>query len=153
MINSLIGSCFIIPSLTATSKDEAFGEMLNKVVEEGRISKRERTSMKKQLLEREAQGSTGLGNGIAIPHVKTKKLEEHHLVLANSKDGIPFDAIDGQPVHTVFLVMGPADDPEGHLQALRWISTLARNADLRRFVLGAKDEAEIRDLLEEMSPS
>ena len=129
MMDSLIGSCFIIPSLTATSKDQAFAEMLDSVVEEGRISKRERTSMKKRLLDREAQGSTGLGNGIAVPHVKTKKLEEQHLVLANSKEGIPFDAIDGQPVHTIFLVMGPAKDPEGHLQALRWISTLARNAE------------------------
>ncbi|MHC5071994.1 MAG: PTS sugar transporter subunit IIA, partial [Planctomycetota bacterium] len=60
-------------------------------------------------------------------------------------------AIDGQPVHTLFLVMGPANDPEGHLQALRWVSTLARNADFRRFVLSAETEAEIRDLLEEMS--
>ena len=47
--------------------------------------------------------------------------------------------------------MGPSGDPEGHLQVLRWVSTLSRNADFRRFVLNAKSEAEMRDLLEEMS--
>ncbi len=151
MIENLSGSCFIVPCLETTSKEEVFQEMLDRVVEAGHITKRDRTAMKKLLIEREAQGSTGLGNGIAVPHFKTKKLTEHHLVVANSQAGIQFDAIDGQPVHTLFLVMGPADDQEGHLQVLRWVSGLARSADFRRFVLNAKSEAEILDLLEEMS--
>jgi mannitol/fructose-specific phosphotransferase system IIA component (Ntr-type) len=151
MIENLAGSCLIVPRLESTSKEEVFQEMLDKVVEAGHITKRDRTAMKKLLIEREAQGSTGLGNGIAVPHLKSKKLTEHHLVIANSEDGIQFGAIDGQPVHTLFLVMGPADDPESHLQVLRWASSLARSADFRRFVLSATSEAEIRDLLEEMS--
>ncbi len=151
MIENLSGSCFIVLSLQTISKEEVFQEMLDRVVEAGLITKRDRTAMKKLLIEREARGSTGLGNGIAVPHLKAKKLTEHHLVVANSQAGIQFDAIDGQPVHTLFLVMGPADDQEGHLQVLRWVSGLARSADFRRFVLNAKSEAEIRDLLEEMS--
>jgi len=151
MIENLIGSCFIVPSLQTITREEVFEEMLETVVAAGHITKRERTAMKKLLLEREAQGSTGLGNGIAVPHVKSKKLKTHYVVVANSQAGIQFEAIDGRPVHTLFLVIGPTNDPEGHLQALRWVSTLARNADFRRFVLNAKTEAEIRDLLEEMS--
>ena len=151
MIENLIGSCFIVPSLETSTQEEVFEEMLDRVLAAGHITKRDRTAMKKLLVEREAQGSTGLGNGIAVPHMKSKKLKEHHMILANSQAGIPFGAIDGKPVNTLFLVMGPADDPEGHLQALRWVATLARNADFRRFVLNAKSEAEIRDLLEEMS--
>ncbi len=151
MIENLSGSCFIVPCLETISKEEVFQEMLDRVVEAGHITKRDRTAMKKLLIEREAQGSTGLGNGIAVPHFKAKKLIDHHLVVANSQAGIQFDAIDGQPVHTLFLVMGPAEDSEGHLQVLRWVSSLARSADFRRFVLNAKSEAEIRDLLEEMS--
>ncbi len=150
MIENLSGSCLIILSLEASSKEDVLQEMLDRVVEAGHITKRDRTTMKKLLVEREARGSTGLGNGIAVPHLKTKKLKEHHLVVANSQVGIEYDAIDGQPVHTLFLVMGPADDPEGHLQVLRWISGLARSADFRRFALNARSEAEIRDLLEEM---
>lgn len=151
MIENPSRSCFVVLRLETTSKEGVFQEMLDRVVEAGLITKRDRTTMKKLLMEREAQGSTGLGNGIAVPHLKSKKLTEHHLVVANSEAGIHFDAIDGRPVHTLFLVMGPADDPEGHLQVLRWVSGLARSADFRRFVLSARSEAEIRDLLEEMS--
>jgi mannitol/fructose-specific phosphotransferase system IIA component (Ntr-type) len=151
MIENLSGTCFIVPSLETASKEEVFAEMLDQVVAAGHITKRDRTAMKKLLIEREAQGSTGLGNGIAVPHLKSRKLTQHHLVVANSRSGIQFDAIDGQPVHTLFLVMGPADDPEGHLQILRWVSSLARSADFRRFMLNAQSETEIRDLLEEMS--
>ncbi len=151
MIENLSGSCFIVPSLETCTQEEVFAEMLDRVVAVGHITKRDRTTMKKLLIEREDRGSTGLGNGIAVPHVKTKKLKDHYMILANSKAGIPFNAIDGRAVHTLFLVMGPSGDPEGHLQVLRWVSTLSRNADFRRFVLNAKSEAEIRDLLEEMS--
>ena len=59
-------------------------------------------------------------------------------------------AIDGRAVTIMFLVMSPAEDPESHLQCLRWISTLARNSDFRRFLLDADTEAQIRDLLREM---
>ncbi len=151
MIENLIGSCIVIPSLETNTKEDVFREMLDRVVAAEQVSKRNSTAMRKLLLEREAQGSTGLGNGIAVPHVKTTKLKQHLVVLANSLAGIQFDAIDGRPVHTIFLVMGPAADPEDHLQVLRWVSTLARNADFRRFVLAAKSETEIRELLEEMS--
>lgn len=150
MIQQLIASCSIIPALEAKEKFAVFDEMLATLAEHQKMSTRDRNAIRKLLLEREEQGSTGLGNGVGVPHVKAK-VEQVLLVLANTTEGIPFDSIDGRPVHTLFLVVTPKDQPDGHLQVLRWVSSLARNADFRRFVLKAESESEIRELLEEMS--
>ena len=74
------------------------------------------------------------------------------LVLARSKAGIEWQAIDGRLVHIVFMLVSPANDPETHLRCLRWISTLARSSDFRRFLLDAPDVTAMRDLLREMAP-
>jgi mannitol/fructose-specific phosphotransferase system IIA component (Ntr-type) len=74
------------------------------------------------------------------------------LVLGRAKTGIEWQAIDGRPVQIVFFVVSPSDDPESHLQCLRWISTLVRNGDFRRFLLDAHGEAQIRELLRELLP-
>jgi mannitol/fructose-specific phosphotransferase system IIA component (Ntr-type) len=106
----------------------------------------------KQLLAREAQGSTGLGNGVAVPHVKEADVAEIAVAVAINEAGIGFDAIDGRPVHIMFVVLGPkGGQPEQHLAVLRWVSTLARNADFRRFAQHVKSVEELRDLLLEMT--
>jgi PTS system nitrogen regulatory IIA component len=109
-------------------------------------------AVRKKIIERENLGSTGIGNGIAVPHVKDRGIERISLVLARSNDGIDFAAVDGRDVNTVFTIFAPEDHADEHLQILRWISVLARNADFRSFVRNASGEAEIRDLLHEMSP-
>jgi len=108
--------------------------------------------MCKRLTEREAIGSTGLGNGVAVPHLKSDEVQGVTMVLARSKAGIEWQAIDGRPVHIVFLLVSPADEPEAHLRCLRWIATLARSADFRRFLLDAADVEAMRELLREMAP-
>jgi mannitol/fructose-specific phosphotransferase system IIA component (Ntr-type) len=84
--------------------------------------------------------------------VKSDDVTKATLVLARSKKGLDWSAIDGRPVHIVFLLVSPAEEPEIHLQCLRWIAGLARNADFRRFLLDASDETAMRDLLREMEP-
>jgi mannitol/fructose-specific phosphotransferase system IIA component (Ntr-type) len=152
MIQSLIDSALILEALAATSKQEAIDEILTASTEAGRVTKANAAKVRDKIVEREARGSTGIGNGVAVPHVKLDTIEDTAIVLARSPDGIEYEAIDGRPVHTVFLILAPADAAEEHLQLLRWISGLARNADFRRFLGQAKDEAEIRDLLREMAP-
>lgn len=152
MIQALIDSALILEALEATSKQEAIDEILAASTEAGRIPSAVATKVRKKIVEREARGSTGIGNGVAVPHVKLDSIESTSIVLARSPDGIDYEAIDGRPVHTVILILAPADAAEAHLQLLRWISGLARNADFRRFLGQAKDEAEIRELLCEMAP-
>ena len=77
-------------------------------------------------------------------------VEQIEMAVAISDAGIPFDAIDGRPVHILFAVLGPKNSaPEDHLQVLRWVSGLARNADFRRFAQSAGTEDALRDLLME----
>jgi len=152
MIKTLVDTAAIVADVKAKTKDAALKELLAAAHDAGVLPKKSVTALGKKLLEREAIGSTGLGNGVAVPHVKHEGVERSSLVLARIKAGIEWQAIDGRPVQIVFFVVSPSDDPESHLQCLRWISTLARNADFRRFLLDAKDEAAMRDLLRELLP-
>lgn len=151
MIEALIQSTVILEALVASEKEAALEEMLQALVASGRVEQSDAPKIGKRLREREALGSTGIGNGVAVPHVKTDRVDSVAMALARSPEGIEYQAIDGRSVQTLFLIVAPSDQAEAHLEALRWISTLARNADFRRFVLSAASEDEIRDLLREMS--
>ena len=154
MNKSLIQSTVLVPSLAAADRDAALREVVKAFSAAGDLPETASDRVFEQLVEREAQGSTGLGNGVAVPHVKEAEVERIVIGLATSDDGIGFDAIDGRPVHIMFVVLGPAGGPpEEHLAVLRWVSSLARNADFRRFAVGASGADELRDLLTEMTES
>jgi mannitol/fructose-specific phosphotransferase system IIA component (Ntr-type) len=154
MNKSLIESTVVIPELAATERDPALDEVLGAVVDAGLLDAGGRAKVLRQLRKREEQGSTGLGNGVAVPHVKEAAVAEIVVAVAVSHLGIGFDAIDGRPVHIMFVVLGPKKgQPEDHLAVLRWVSTLARNADFRRFAQQVKSVEELQDLLLEMTGS
>lgn len=158
MITELIGSAVVVERLDASDKDDAIAEMIRAARQHGLVGERAATIVLQKVRERERLGSTGIGNGIAVPHVKLDpiedaKVEKVAMVLARSPAGLDYDAVDGRPVHTLFLIVAPATAADEHLAVLRWVSTLARNADFRRFILDCDGEVEIRDLLREMSPS
>ncbi len=152
MIDLLVANTAILSEVKAKTKEAALKELLAAAAEAGSVAKKSVTGLGKKLLEREAIGSTGLGNGVAVPHIKHADVEKPSLVLARTQAPIEWQAIDGRPVCIMFLVVSPAQDPEAHLHCLRWISTLARNPDFRRFLLDAKDQKAMRDLLRELSP-
>lgn len=152
MIAAIVEAAGLVPELAAANKDAALKEMLAAARATGAFSDKVAKQMQKRLLEREALGSTGLGNGVAVPHVRSEGVDRVVLALGRARKGLEWHAIDGRPVHMVFLLVSPADEPETHLQCLRWIATLARNPDFRRFLLDAKDTAAMRDLLREMGP-
>jgi mannitol/fructose-specific phosphotransferase system IIA component (Ntr-type) len=151
MIQDLIDTALILESLEATSKTEAIDEMLAAAVAHQRLTKAKLPSIRKKIAEREHLGSTGIGNGVAVPHVKIDSIDKTLLILGRSVEGIDFEAVDGRPVQTVFLIVAPGDAAADHLKLLRWVSGLARSADFRRFFSHADGEAGIRELLQEMS--
>lgn len=150
MIRDLVQRAILVRELKATAKDAALKELLAAAAAAGAVTAAATKALGKRLVEREAIGSTGLGNGVAVPHVKGDDVREVTLVLARCPGGIEWQAIDGRPVHILFLLVSPMADPEAHLQCLRWIAGLVRNADFRRFLLDASDEVGMRDLLAEM---
>jgi mannitol/fructose-specific phosphotransferase system IIA component (Ntr-type) len=151
MLGNLVQDAAVLPELEATTKEAALKELLAAAQQARAFPVAAAKKLAKRLSDREAIGSTGLGNAVAVPHVKGDAVERVTLVLARSHPGLEWQAIDGRPVHILFFLVSPMDEPEVHLQCLRWIAGLARNADFRRFLLDAADEAAIRDLLIEMS--
>lgn len=152
MIGRIVDDAGLVNRIEAKDKSGALKELLAAAHATGAFSDKVGKALAKRLVERESLGSTGLGNGVAVPHVKGDGIDRVVLVLGRSKEGLDWQAIDGRPVHVMFLLVSPADEPETHLQCLRWIATLARNPDFRRFLLDADDEGAMRDLLREMQP-
>ncbi len=151
MIGQLVDSAAILGEIAAKNKDGALKELLAAAQTSGSFGQKTAKSLAKRLNEREAIGSTGLGNGVAVPHVKGDDVKGVTLVLARTKKGLEWQAIDGRPVHILFLLVSPASEPETHLQCLRWIAGLARSSDFRRFLLDATDVTAMRELLREMA--
>lgn len=151
MIGKLVDATSIVVDLAAADKEAALKELLAAAQTAGAFAGKAAKALHKRLLEREAVGSTGLGNGVAVPHAKGDEIGKIALVLARAKKGLEWSAIDGRAVNVLFLLVSPKTEPETHLQCLRWIATLARSADFRRFFLDAKDATAMRELLREMA--
>ncbi len=101
------------------------------------------------LIDREKLGSTGIGNGVAIPHGKLKNGEKIYVAFGVSKDGIDFDAIDGKPVHIFALLLAPESQPAKHLQALAKISRILKKNDVRDKLLNSNSAKEFLKVIEE----
>lgn len=152
MISELVRSATILADVQATTKDAAIKELVQAAQAAGIVPKKKVAALGKKVLDRESLGSTGIGNGVAVPHVKSEDVQNAHLVFGRVRGGLEWHAIDGRPVHILFFLVSPAEAAEAHLRCLRWISMLARNGDFRRFCLDAADDKGLRDLLGEMVP-
>ena len=101
----------------------------------------------KALIDRENLGSTGIGQGIAIPHGKTDRVKQLVAVLGTSQKGVNFEALDGEPVHIFFLLVAPKDAAGPHLKALAQISRLLRDAYFCELLKRCKSADEIYELI------
>lgn len=145
-ISDLLNEQLILPDLAGTTKQQIMEEVVEHLasVQKG-IDAGE---LLKALLEREKLGSTGIGNGIAIPHGKLAGLSDIILVFARSKHGVPFEAIDGKPIHLIFLLVAPANSTGGHLKALARLSRILKNDVFRRTLLTAATSQDILNAIE-----
>jgi PTS system fructose-specific IIC component/PTS system nitrogen regulatory IIA component len=116
---------FIKVDLEAVDKDEAFEEMVDYFCQAEKSNARE--EILDSLREREAKMSTGIHKGIAIPHGKTNAVDSVYGILGISRKGIDYDALDGQPVYLLFMVLAPQKDSEKHLRVLKRLAELLEN--------------------------
>lgn len=135
-ITEMLKREFVLEQLKAGNKRDALAELTG-VFAQGRI-KVDSEAMLHVLLERERLGSTGIGDGIAIPHGKLPGLEEMVVSFGRSREGIAFEAMDGKPVHLFFLLMAPENSAGQHLKALAKISRMLKDANFRKNLLEAK---------------
>jgi PTS system nitrogen regulatory IIA component len=135
-ITEMLKREFVLEQLKAGNKRDALAELTG-VFAQGRI-KVDSEAMLHVLLERERLGSTGIGDGIAIPHGKLHGLEEMVVSFGRSREGIAFEAMDGKPVHLFFLLMAPENSAGQHLKALAKIYRMLKDANFRKNLLEAK---------------
>ena len=144
---ALVDERRIFPDLAGTTLDEALAEMAARLARAGVVS--DGADLTRRLVERERMGSTGLGGGLAIPHCKLREIGDVVLAVGVSHRGIDFGAVDGLPVHLVFLVLSPADAPALHLQALARISRVIRLPGVAERLSEAATAGEIAAALKE----
>lgn len=126
-INDLLIKDAMIMDLQATDKKGAIDEMIQKMYDAGRITDIE--TYKEGILAREAQTSTGLGDGIAMPHAKNAAVKEATVLFAKSNKGVDYEALDGQPTYLFFMIAAPEGANDTHLQALAALSRQLINPD------------------------
>ena len=139
----------IIPELKATDRDEAIHELVDAVVEAGGVDGSLRDALIRQIVEREKNGSTGFGKGVAVPHVKHEQIDKMVAAIGVSQNGIDFNALDKQPVYSIFLLVSPKDKPDEHLQAMENLFSNLQKDTFRRFLRQSESKSEIEDLLAE----
>jgi len=126
-INDLISSEEVIASLRVTSKKQAIQELARRAAE---ISGEPERAVFDVLMERERLGTTGVGNGIAIPHGKLPGLNRLHGLFARLEQPVDFQAIDDHPVDLIFLLLAPETAGADHLKALARVSRLLRDKSI-----------------------
>ncbi len=142
------GNVFV--DLESTAKEDVLREMVGRLQENGEIPSRGAKALVEALLARERMGTTGIGNGIAIPHVKLKSGPAESVVaVGRSADGVDFASIDGEKVHVLFLVVSHEDRAEDHLAILKRITTAVRDGYRHRLLLGSRTPEDFVDLFKE----
>jgi nitrogen PTS system EIIA component len=139
----------IIPDLKASSKEEAIRAMIESLKTAGSINADDAEGILSAVLKREELGSTGIGNGVAVPHTKHPSVDQLIATVALSKEGVDFASLDGDDVYILFLLVSPPDRPGDHLRGLENISRHLRNQNFCNFLRQAKTQADVIELLNE----
>jgi len=148
-LSDFVVSEAIIHDLQVGSKEDAIRAMVASMKNAGCIPVEEEESIVTKLLEREKLGSTGIGNGVAVPHTKHPSVEDLVATVAIAKDGVEFDSLDGGPVYILFLLISPPDRSGDHLRGLENISRHLRNQKFCSFLRQARNREDIIELLHE----
>ncbi len=137
----------IVPELKGRTKKQVLEELIDAITQEKLRVDRER--LLKVLLDRERLGSTGIGDGIAIPHGKLKDLDQLVLSFGRSTEGIDFESMDGKPVHLFFLLVAPETCSGIHLRALARIARLLKNGTVRKRLGKVDNREEIFSIIQQ----
>lgn len=143
-IRELLLKDVMIMNLKAKSKDEVIDEMVHKYFEQGVID--DEKLYKADIVKREQESTTGIGDGIAMPHAKDRAVKRATVLFAKSETGVDFDALDGQPVQLFFMIAAPEGANNTHLQALASLSSLLINPDLVAKLKQAQTPDEVQQL-------
>ena len=138
---------WVVSDLQGTDKTSVLRELASVLVKPCQAGSLE--DLLRVLLEREKLESTGIGDGIAIPHGRLKKLKEFCVSFGRSAEGIDFDSIDGKPSHLFFLVMAPENSAVNNLKLLGRIVTLLKDPSFKKRLMEAPSQKELFQFISE----
>jgi mannitol/fructose-specific phosphotransferase system IIA component (Ntr-type) len=143
--------CFkaIIPELEASDRDGAISELVSALDKAGRLGNGNCESVTRAVIKREKEASTGMGKGVAVPHVKHQAVKAVVAAVGRSSAGLDFSALDKQPVYSIFLLVSPLDEPEKHLQAMENVFKQLQEEKFRKFLRQSQTADQIESLLRE----
>ena len=145
---------FVVPSaivtdMQVTTKEGAIRGLVSALKVAGIVPAESEDSIVAAILKREELGSTGIGNGVAVPHTKHVSVSKLVAAIALTRDGVDFQSLDGGQVHILFLLVSPPDRPGDHLRGLENISRHLRNQNFCNFLRQAKTKEDVISLLNE----
>lgn len=140
-ITELLSKDTIILNLKSKTKNEVIDELVDKLFSAGKLNDKE--EYKKAILKRESEFSTGIGDGIAIPHAKTTAVKTPALAFGLSQTGIDYDSLDNNPANIFFMIAATEGANNEHLETLSRLSTMLMNPDFKDSLVNAKSEDEV----------
>ncbi|RQD72606.1 MAG: PTS fructose transporter subunit IIA [Halanaerobium sp. MSAO_Bac5] len=145
-VNEFINQDLIKMELQSKDKDSVIEEMIDIMVENGIVSDKEEVVQK--AMEREAKGTTGVGRGVAIPHVKSNAVNKAAVAFGRSSEGIDYASMDEKPSYLFFLITVPEESHNEHLKILAQLSRNLVHDDFRDSLLEAESAEEVMEILE-----
>jgi len=150
-VGEILSKDFIIADLNSTDKESAINELIDLFINDPRVDDIEK--VRQAVLDREKIMSTGVGKGFAIPHGKTDSVKEIIAAFGRKKDGIEYDALDGNPVNLIFLLVGRDTMISAHIKLLSRVSRMMNKDDFRLRLLNAETSEEIMNVFLEEEKS
>ena len=137
----------VIPDLAASDRDEVIKELVGALSAAGLIPKTRARDIADAVITRENEASTGIGKGVAVPHVKHSSVKNVVAAIGCSTAGIDFSSLDKQPAYSVILLLSPENNPDRHLQAMENVFKNLQKDDFRRFLRQAGTAEAIHEVL------
>jgi len=144
-LSELINEENVVPDLKAKDKKGVLEELVDALLSQEPAF--DKNALVKVLLERERLGSTGIGDGVAIPHGKFSGVGQPGISFGRSRKGLDFESMDGEPTHLFFLLVAPENSASIHLKALAKIAKILKNSAFRKELMEAPGRHELYQLI------
>ena len=146
----LLNTQTVSRDLDGGERDDVLRAMLDRLASSGKVAASTLGALHAALVAREDLGSTAIGRGVAVPHARTDEVDGLVAAFGYCPAGVEFNSLDGQPVHHIFLLLGPMGAADEYTDTIQRITHLVQNEDFCRFVTQARSDAEVLDLIAEM---
>ena len=146
-LSEIFSTDAFIPQLHADTRDGAIQELLESLGTTEELSSQDHKQILQALIERESNGSTGFGKGVAVPHCQHQAVKKTSLAIGCSTSGLDFNALDSAPVYSVLLLLSPANDHDQHLQAMELIFSNLQRPSFRKALRQANNADDVLELI------